>query len=69
MKNERKLSPEGRAFLADPALSLSLKRICQPLGVTPEQYLLRFEEVLEHDPGMLLSIFSSFGLHTPRVLP
>lgn len=69
MNKRIRLSPEGRAFLADPALSLSLKRICQPLGVTPEQYLLRFEEVLERDPDALLSIFSSFGLHTPRVLP
>ena len=69
MKHEKKLSPEGRAFLADPTLSLALKRICQPLGVTPEQYLLRFEEVLESDPDALLSIFSSSLLRTPRVLP
>ena len=53
------LSPEGRAFLADPALLAALRRICAPLGVTPEEYLLRFEEVLATDPDRILTLFSS----------
>lgn len=69
MKNQQRLSSEGLAFLADPALRKALERITAPLGVTPEEYLLRFEEVLERDPDALLSIFFSSPFHTPRVLP
>ena len=66
---KRKLSPEGYAFLTDPTLLAALESVCRPIGVTPEEYLLRFEEVLESDPDALLSIFSSSLLRTPRVLP
>lgn len=57
MKNQQRLSSEGLAFLADPTLASSLWRICRPLGVTPEEYLLRFEEVLRSDPEAIFAIF------------
>ena len=53
----KQLSKEGREFLADPELYETLANIVGALGVTPEEYLLRFEEVLKIDPNAVLSIF------------
>ena len=52
-----KLSDIGIAFLADKEVYKALTKIAAQVGVTPEEYLLRFEEVLNTDPELIMSIF------------
>ncbi len=53
----RTLSAEGLAFLADAEMRAALSAIAASVGVTPEEYLLRFEEVLSEHPETILGIF------------
>lgn len=59
MKNTatRILSAEGLAFLTDAEMSAALSAIAASGGVTPEEYLLRFEEALSERPEAILGIF------------
>ena len=56
---KNKLSENGRKFLKDPIMYEALKVISSAVGVTPEEYLLRFEAVLETTPKQVFSIFES----------
>lgn len=56
---KRKLSEEGEAFLADPIMVKLLSPIATSLGVTPEEYLLRFELVLADMPEVIFDIFEN----------
>ena len=49
------LSQEGIVFLKDPVMNAALTVIAASVGVTPEEYLLRFEEVLEENPDILIN--------------
>lgn len=49
------LSQEGIEFLKDPVMNVALTVIAASVGVTPEEYLLRFEEVLEENPDILIN--------------
>ena len=51
------LSDIGIAFLADKEVYKALTKIAGEVGVTPEEYLLRFEEVLNTDPELIMNIF------------
>ena len=53
----RALSAEGLVFLADAEMRTALTEIAASVGVTPEEYLLRFEEVLSENPQAILRIF------------
>ena len=54
---DTKLSKQGRCFLNDQLLYKALSAVAASVGVTPEEYLLRFEEVLNTNPKMLFDIF------------
>ncbi len=51
------LSKEGEAFLNDKALKKKLSKIAKSVGVTPEEYLIRFEEILSTNPQKIFDIF------------
>lgn len=53
--SKKVLSQEGIKFLNDPVMNAALTVIGASVGVTPEEYLLRFEEVLEENPDMLIN--------------
>ena len=53
------LSEEGVALLNDSVLYHQLSLIAGSIGITPEEYLLRFEEVLSTNPDSIISIFES----------
>lgn len=53
----RTLSAEGLAFLEDERMRAALTVIAASVGVTPEEYLLRFEEVMSERPEAILGIF------------
>ena len=53
----RTLSAEGQAFLRDARLHDALSVIAASVGVSPEEYLLRFEEVLSKNPQAILGVF------------
>ena len=55
--NKVDLSTEGRKFLSDPKVKKALSKIAASVGATAEEYLLRFEKILESDPQKILSIF------------
>ena len=61
MKNlsANRLSIEGRLFLSDPQMKLAISKIASEVGTTPEEYLLRFESVLNTDPERIFNIFES----------
>ena len=44
------LSEAGVAFLHDPVMHEALSVIAASVGITPKEYLLRFEEVLSKKP-------------------
>lgn len=58
-KTKKSLSEEGRKMLNDAVMYTALCIISESVGVTPEEYLFRFEEVLDRDPQALISIFES----------
>ena len=51
------LSEEGISLLTDPEIYSRLTGIAKSVGVTPEEYLIRFEAVLNKTPSLILSIF------------
>lgn len=57
MLEGRILSKEGHALLNTPYLYRLLQKIAATVGVTPEEYLLRFEAVLRTDPESIMKIF------------
>jgi hypothetical protein len=62
MKNSCKkstptLSAEGRELLSHPILRSRLERIAETVGVTAEEYLIRFEEILNREPQKIISAF------------
>lgn len=56
-KKSLPLSDEGRAFLCNKELFRGLKKIAKRVGVSPEEYLRRFEEVLRESPELIFNIF------------
>lgn len=56
-KANRSLTAEGLAFLEDERMRAALTVIAASVGVTPEEYLLRFEEALSECPETILGIF------------
>ena len=57
MTKNTKLSEEGHAFLQDPLMHQCVKELAFSVGATPEEYLLRFEEVLFSEPEVIFSLF------------
>ena len=55
----RKISEEGKALLADPIMVKLLSPIAASVGVTTEEYLLRFESVLADMPEAIFNIFEN----------
>ncbi len=55
--NSIQLSKEGRELLEDPCLAAILTEVAALAGVTPEEYLIRFEEVLHTQPDLIFGIF------------
>ena len=53
------LSAEGKQFLADPLMRGVLTAAAASVGVTAEEYLLRFETVLAEDAESIFAIFES----------
>ena len=53
------LSEEGKALLADPYMVKLLSVIAASVGVTTEEYLLRFESVLADMPEAIFNIFEN----------
>ena len=53
----RTLSVEGMEMLADPIMHAVLSEAASRLGVSAEEYLLRFEEVLSHSPEKIFAVF------------
>lgn len=51
------LSLEGREFLSDPVMYQALFAICEELKISPEEYLIRFEEVINEEPNKIFSLF------------
>ena len=63
MKNRRKpLSKEGLELLADKELCTLLSAAAESIGVSAEEYLIRFEEVLRCDPSALMVAFEKSNL-------
>lgn len=52
-----KLSDEGVAFLRDPIMYKHIQKIATSVGVSAEEYLIRFEEVLKDSPHLIFNIF------------
>ena len=59
VKENLKISESGLELLSDPLVYQILSVIAEPLGVTPEEYLLRFEEALLRNPEDILGIFEN----------
>jgi len=57
-KASKKLSEQGLIFLRDPLMYEALCAVAASVGATPEEYLLRFEEILLKKPK---EIFDAFG--------
>ena len=59
MKEEasNRLSAQGFFFLQDPLMKEALSVIAASVGVTPEEYLCRFEEVPAESPQAFFDIF------------
>ena len=57
-KASKTLSEPGLIFLNDPLMYEALCVVAASVGVTPEEYLLRFEEALLEKPK---EIFDAFG--------
>ena len=59
MKEEanNRLSTQRSLFLQDPLMKEALYVVAASVGVTPEEYLCRFEEVLAENPQALFDIF------------
>ena len=53
---KRELSNEGKLFLNDKRLFEALSKIASEVNATPEEYLLRFEEMLETNPELILGV-------------
>lgn len=53
----RALSTQGLELLCDPYIYSKLLIISSAIGVTPEEYLIRFEEVLSDTHEKILEIF------------
>ena len=56
-KKDVVLSDAGIAFLKDDILRAILEVVSASVGVTPEEYLIRFETVLRYKPNLIFSIF------------
>ena len=54
---DKKLSREGVELLKEPEVYTILESITRGIGITPEEYLLAFEEVLATDPTKIFKIF------------
>ena len=52
-----KLSFEGLTLLKNPVINKKLSTVAASVGVTAEEYLLRFEEVLAENPKVIFDIF------------
>ena len=55
--NKKCLSKQGEKLLNDSLMSKALFAIASDIGVTPEEYLLRFETILETNPESIFKIF------------
>ena len=55
----KELSEEGKALLADPYMVKLLSPIAASVGVTTEEYLLRFELALADMPEAIFNIFEN----------
>ena len=51
------LSDEGKEFLSDAVIYTALSAIVEPLGITPREYLERFEKMLSENPSEILKAF------------
>lgn len=51
------LSEQGIEFLSDSVMYAALTLIAKEVGVTAEEYLIRFEKVLRETPEAIMSIF------------
>ncbi len=58
-KDMAKLSAEGRRLLSEPTVRAVLTAVAASVGVTAEEYLLRFEEVMAEDAESVFAIFES----------
>lgn len=56
-KPKNKLTEQGLKFLSDPVMYEALSAIAEPIGVSPEEYLLRFEEVMTEQPEAIFGFF------------
>ena len=56
---KRELSEQGINLLNNPILSAVLSEVAFTAGFTPEEYLLRFEEVLSNTPEKIFAIFEN----------
>ena len=52
-----KLSSQGLELLNDPFINRILSSVAASVGVTAEEYLLHFEEVLAENPKAIFDIF------------
>ena len=60
MKNSySNLSKEALELLSEPITYDMLSIITKEIGVTPEEYLMRFEEALSTNPNAIFEIFDA----------
>ena len=60
MKNSySNLSKEALELLSEPITYDMLSIITKEIGVTPEEYLMRFEEALSTNPNEIFEIFEA----------
>ena len=57
-----KLSEEGLELLSDPIMYEILYVVAMSVGISPEEYLLRFEKVLSDTPETILGLFEKQDL-------
>ena len=60
-KKHKGLSAQGIELLKNPYIYEKLLTIASGVGVAPEEYLIRFEEVLSDTPDKILNIFKKLN--------
>lgn len=55
----REISTQGIDLLSDPILRAVLSEVVSELGITAEEYLLRFEQVLLRAPEKIFAVFEN----------
>ena len=51
------LSDQASELLKDPTVYKKLSEITKAIGVTPEEYLARFDMLLAKNPQVILNVF------------